>query len=314
MRNTQLLRYTVPDGADGMRLSDFLRKTGMTAGFLRSVKFLDEGICMDGVRVHTDARVKTGSVITVKMPPEPETPVQAEPVPLTILYESDHAVVLDKPAGMLVHPSVAQAGGTLASGWRYLMEQRGTPAPFRPLTRIDKNTSGLVLCAKNRFAAPLLNRDLQKVYLAVAEGAVTPAEGLIDAPIALAENSKISRCVAPEGKPSRTFYRVLDTAGGHTLLAVWPLTGRTHQIRVHFAHLGHPLAGDDMYGGGRGLIGRHALHAAALRLREPFAEEPVVLESPVPADLRALCGKCGLELEKWESLPPKDGLFPVIEG
>lgn len=292
------LFFTVPPAAENWRLSDFLRAAGMTGGFLRSVKYLENGLLADGVPVHTNARLHAGTQLAVRMPPEPPTAVQAEPVPLSILYESDFAMVLDKPAGTLVHPSVAQATGTLAGGWRYLMEARGTPCPFRPITRIDKDTSGLVLCAKNRFAAPLLSRNLQKLYFAVAQGCVEPAEGVIDAPIARSENSLISRCVAPEGKPSVTHYRVLDRAGGHTLLAVWPKTGRTHQIRVHFASLGHPLAGDDMYGGSRERIGRQALAASVLCFDEPFAAARVQVAAPVAKDLRTLCAACGLNAEK----------------
>lgn len=291
------LCFTVPQGQNGRRVSDFLRAAGLTAGFLRSVKYLPDGICMDGAQVKTNMPVRAGSVLTVLMPPEPDTGVLPEEMPLSILYESDFALVLDKPAGQLVHPSVAKATGTLAGGWCFLMQQRGTPAPFRPITRIDKNTSGLVLCAKNRFAAPILGAKLSKTYLAVAQGVLPLGEGEINAPIALAEDSKISRCVAPHGKESKTIYRVVEAANGHSLVLVWPQTGRTHQIRVHFAYMGHPLAGDDMYGGARGLIDRHALHAAKLSFVEPFSEQAVTVTAKPPQDFCELCKKIGFSTD-----------------
>ena len=288
------LRFVVGEAWQGRRLSDFLRAQGLTGGLIRSVKYLPGGIRADGETAHTDLRLQPGQQIEVTLPPEPETSVPAEPIPLRILYEDDFAVVLDKPAGILVHPSAPGSRGTLAGGWRYLMEQRGTPCPFRPVNRIDKNTSGLVLAAKNGFAAPLLAARFQKVYRAVAEGILPPGEGRIDLPILRAEGSIICRRTGAEGKPSRTDYRVLASAGGHTLLRAVPVTGRTHQIRVHFAAIGHPLAGDDLYGGSRALIGRQALHAEEITFQSPFAPRPVRVCAPLPEDFRALLAAAGI--------------------
>lgn len=287
------LEFTVPESYHGRRLSDFLHAAGLTTGLIRSIKYQQQGLAVNGLRAKTNQLLCAGQRVTVFFPEEPDTSVQPEEMPLTILYESDFSMVFNKPAGQLVHPSVAQAQGTLAGGWCWLMEQRGTPAPMRPITRIDKNTSGLVLCAKNRFAAPLLGKNLHKVYYAVAEGEMPLGKGVIDAPIALAEGSGISRCVAPGGKPSVTDYTVLCAQNGHSLVRVEPRTGRTHQIRVHFAFLGHPLAGDDMYGGSRKLISRHALHAAELRFWEPLADAPRTLAAPLPQDLQELCENLG---------------------
>lgn len=285
------LEFTVPQHYNGRRLSDFLHAAGLTTGLIRSIKYQEPGLTVNGLHAKTNQLVYAGQRVNVFLPEEPDTSVQPEEMPLTILYESDFSMVFHKPAGQLVHPSVAQAEGTLAGGWCWLMQQRGTPAPMRPITRIDKNTSGLVLCAKNRFAAPLLGKNLHKVYYAVAEGEMPLGEGSVNAPIALAQESSICRCVAPEGKQSVTDYTVLCAKNGYSFVRVEPRTGRTHQIRVHFSFLGHPLAGDDMYGGSRTLISRHALHAAQLQFFDPLDSEPHLVEAPLPEDMRKLCEK-----------------------
>ena len=288
------LRFVVAEQWQGRRLSDFLRAQGLTGGLIRTVKYRPGGITADGCAAHTDLRLRAGQQIAVTLPPEPPTGVPAEPLPLDILYEDDFAVVLNKPAGILVHPSAPGSSGTLAGGWRYLMEQRGTPCPFRPVNRIDKNTSGLVLAAKNSFAAPLLAAQFQKVYRALVQGTLPPGEGSITLPILRAEGSIICRRTGSEGKPSRTDYRVQASGGGHTMVRAVPVTGRTHQIRVHFAALGHPLAGDDLYGGSRALIGRQALHAEEIIFQSPFAPQPVRVRAPLPADFAALLDAVGI--------------------
>ena len=288
------LTFVVGENWQGRRLSDFLRRQGMTGGLIRTVKYLPGGITADGEPAHTNLQLRAGQRIVVTLPPEPETSVPAEEIPLEILYEDAFAVVINKPAGLLVHPSAPGCTGTLAGGWRYLMEQRGTPCPFRPVNRIDRNTSGLVLAAKNSFAAPLLAAHFQKVYRALAEGELPVGEGSICLPIQRAEGSIICRRTGNEGKPSRTDYRVLAVGSGHTLIRAVPVTGRTHQIRVHFAALGHPLAGDDLYGGSRALIGRQALHAEQITFLSPGKEQPVTVDAPLPQDFAALLDLLGL--------------------
>ena len=169
-----------------------------------------------------------------------------------------------------------------------LLEERGETGVFRPVNRIDRNTSGLVLCAKNAFAAPLLAQSAQQWYLALVEGAPPEEKGVIDAPVARAPGSIILRCVSAEGKPSRTEYQVVGRCGDLTLVKARTLTGRTHQLRVHFAHVGCPLAGDDLYGGSRGRIARHALHCGCIEFAEPATGETVRVESPLPPDMAAL--------------------------
>lgn len=292
------LSFAVPPGCDGWQLRDVLRRLRVSAQLSRAVK-RGSGFFLDGLPVHTDIRVKAGQTLTFCLPPELPTAVAPEPLPIAIAYEDEHALLLQKPAGMAVHPTKGYESGTLANGWLGVLQARGQQGVFRPVSRLDVNTSGLVLAAKNAYAAPLLAAGAQKQYLAICEGELPPGPGLIDAPIALCEGSTVKRRALPQGlpgKPSRTEYTVLAAGGEFSLTAVRPLTGRTHQIRVHFASLGHPLAGDDLYGGSRAWISRHALHCARVAFCSPAAipdcRPPVVaVVSPLPPDMAALAAR-----------------------
>ena len=167
-----------------------------------------------------------------------------------------------KPPRLAVHPTLSYPLDTLANGYAAWAAAQGRSTVFRPVNRIDKDTSGLVLAARNSYAAPLLAQGVEKLYYAIVEGELPLGPGVIDAPIGRQGDSIIGRCVTPEGKPSRTEYTILKAKNGLSLAACVPVTGRTHQIRVHFASLGHPLAGDDLYGGHRERVGRQALHCA----------------------------------------------------
>lgn len=255
--------------------------------------------------------VRAGRRLWFALPPEPPTSVAPQPVDFGIRFEDGFAAVLDKPAGLAVHPTLNYPDATLANGWLWHLRQQGRDGVFRPVNRIDKNTSGLVLCAGNAFAAPLLAASARKCYLAVAQGALPGPEGVIDAPIARRGDSIIGRTVAPGGKPSVTRYRVLAQGGGYTLAACLPVTGRTHQIRVHFAHLGCPLAGDTLYGGTAADIGRHALHCGALCFRHPLDGALHRLQSPLPDDMAALCARCGIDPALPDLFAWLDALAPV---
>lgn len=288
------LSFTVPPSAEGSRLGVFLRTQGVSASCIKAVKHQGEGFYADGQPLHTDQPVHAGQRITFALAPEPPTTVTPQPVPFRILREDAFAAVVDKPAGIAVHPTLNHPDGTLANGWLYHLQQQGRTGVFRPVNRIDKNTSGLVLLAQNSFAAPALAAHVTKCYLALAEGCIAPQTLQIDAPIARRGDSIIGRCVRPDGKPSLTRLRVLGCAGGHTLLACQPVTGRTHQIRVHTSHLGHPLAGDTLYGGHPSLMQRHALHCVSLCYRDPVTREDVSCFCPPPRDFERALEICGL--------------------
>lgn len=291
------LEWTVQPGEENMLLRDFLRRRGVSASLARAVKTAGGFFC-DGASVHTNARLSAGQRISFVLPPEPPTDVLPQSLPLEIIYEDAHAMVLNKPAGQTVHPTRGYADGTLANAFRGVMAARGADTVFRPVNRLDKGTSGLVLCAMNAYAAPLLAASAQKVYYAVAEGEIEPDSGAIDTPIALAHGSLIQRCVCRQdgqGRPSRTEYTVLASGGGHTLLRVVPITGRTHQIRVHFASIGHPLAGDDLYGGSTAHLARPALHCGQLSFLPPEEGPRRTFKAAFPGDIRALLAACGME-------------------
>lgn len=288
------LSFTVPPSAEGSRLGVFLRTQGVSASCIKAVKHQGEGFYADGHPLHTDQPVHAGQRITFALAPEPPTTVTPQPVPFRILREDAFAAVVDKPAGIAVHPTLNHPDGTLANGWLYHLQQQGRTGVFRPVNRIDKNTSGLVLLAQNSFAAPALAAHVTKCYLALAEGCIAPQTLQIDAPIARRGDSIIGRCVRPDGKPSLTRLRVLGCAGGHTLLACQPVTGRTHQIRVHTSHLGHPLAGDTLYGGHPNLMQRHALHCVSLCYRDPVTREDISCFCPPPRDFERALEICGL--------------------
>lgn len=249
--------------------------------------------------MHADVRVPANAHITFALPPESDTTVTPEDLPLTILYEDRHTMVLQKPAGQTVHPTRGYIDGTLANAFCGEMQRRGMTAVFRPVNRLDRNTSGLVLCACDAYAAPLLARSVQKGYYAVIEGVLSQKNGIIDAPIALAENSLIKRCIAANGKQSQTEYHVLAQENGFSLVYCILHTGRTHQIRVHFASLGHPLAGDDLYGGSTQYIARQALHCGEISFQKVETNETQHVTASLPPDFCALCAQAKIEISQF---------------
>lgn len=290
MKPKTILRFVVGPQAEGQCLRDFLRSSGVSATLIKAVKKDSDGFWSGETPIRTCDPVHEGQCIAFALPPEPPTSVEPQQLPVRIAYESEHVMVLDKPAGMAVHPTLNYHDGTLANAYMGLLQARGETSVFRPVNRIDKDTSGLVLCAKNMWSASLLAQSAQKEYLAVVQGSL-PQEGVIDAPIGRVPDSIILRRIDPKGKPSRTEYTCEKSGAGYTLVRAVPITGRTHQLRVHFSHLGHPLAGDDFYGGSREQIGRHALHCAVIFFEDPVTRKMVRVESPIPQDMAKLLQK-----------------------
>ena len=230
------------------RLSSFLKgELKMSSGLMNRLKWGD-AIQVNGAPQHTDFAVRPGDVITVRLD-EPAAQYPAEAGPLTVLYEDAHVLAVDKPAGMLIHPSHSQNTGTLANLVMGYYEKTGQHSAFHPVTRLDRDTFGVVLLAKNSHMHTLLqNADVQKCYHALVFGGPQTDSGTIHAPIARLPLPSLLRYVSPEGKPSVTEFAVLQRYEACALLALRPITGRTHQLRLHCAHEGFPILGDPQYG------------------------------------------------------------------
>ena len=236
---------------EGGRLSKVLREEmGMSISLMNKLKW-EERLLVNGTPCHTDYAVQPGDTVIALLPDAaPEYPAEAGP--LTILYEDEHLLAVDKPAGMLIHPSRACFTGTLANFVLGYYQRTNQSCAFHPVTRLDRDTFGVVLLAKNahihaRMIEKLHNGQLKKTYFALVAGQ-PPQEGRIDAPIARREKPSLLRYVDESGKPCLTVYSRLETRESYSLLRLHPITGRTHQLRVHCAHIGHPVLGDPQYG------------------------------------------------------------------
>ena len=274
------------------RLSSFLKEEmKMSTGLMNKLKWGD-AIQVNGQPQWTNYPVKPGDVITVRLAEEePEYP--AEDGPLDIIHEDDHILVVDKPAGMLIHPSRAKNEGTLANFVFGYYRRTGQKSAFHPMTRLDRDTFGIVLLAKNSHIHALLQTtDVVKTYHALTFGGPEWETGTIDAPIARRELPSLLRYVGPEGKPSLTEYRVLERNDKVCKLALLPITGRTHQLRVHCSHMGWPILGDPQYGTedsqmfSEELGLRHQmLCAKRLEFDHPITGEKMILESHMDAKI-----------------------------
>ncbi len=262
----------------------------------------DEQITVNGKIVKSSYRVENGDVIRAKLPlPEEQTATQAEDIPLDILYEDDQFAVINKPAGMVVHPAFGHTSGTLVNAvlarWPKIADF-SEPSRAGIVHRLDKETSGVIVVAKTAPALIYLreqfkSRNVHKRYLTLVEGMPDTPDGLIDAPIGRDPNQRKRMAVTRDGREAVTEFHVLETYAEHSLLEVLPKTGRTHQIRVHLAFIGHPVVGDSVYGYRKGRIKmkRHFLHAASIRFELPNTGEALVVEAPLPVGLQDILSK-----------------------
>lgn len=290
------LTCTVTAQEAGERVDAVLRRRFALSGtVLRRIKWLPRGLLLDGVRVHTDARVAPGQVLQALISdPQRRSGVSPAPGPLDIRWEDEDLVVLNKPAGVLVHPVPGHPTDTLGNFLLAHYDATGQSCDFHPVHRLDKGTSGLLVAAKHPHAQTVLKNqlhtpDFRRVYLALTLGAPQPAAGVVDAPIAPVPGSPIAHRVDPSGLPARTRYETLALRDGLALVRLELDTGRTHQIRVHLAHLGHPVAGDFLYGTeDPGLIPRPALHSAQLSFLHPVTARRLTFSQPLPPDMARL--------------------------
>ena len=291
------LSITVTEKMDGRMVKGILRgELQLSYTLLKSLKWREGAILLNGQSVHVNAIVHTGDVVSVNLSERGGAPSALPcPMALDIVYEDDDLLVLNKPAGIAMHPkSTDLSAPSMATALTaYLGE--GSVAHF--VSRLDKGTSGLFLAAKTGYVHDRLRRALhsdalRREYRAVAVGTVTPPSGVIEAPIGRADGSLVKRCVREGGLPSVTEYETLEVCGGFTLLRLVPRTGRTHQLRVHMAHLGYPLAGDWLYGTeDKTLIARPALHSCELWFTHPITGEALHFTAPLPDDMEKLMKK-----------------------
>ena len=291
------LQCTVPAAFDGRPLKHLLRgELGISSTLLKTLKWREGAILLNGASVHVNAVVRTGDTVTVVLSERAprETDVAPLDIPLAIVYEDEDLLVVNKGGQTPVHPSQGHHGDTLANFLMAYYKSIGLVAAFHPVNRLDRGTSGLMAVAKHPHAHEGLQRQLQegrltRTYLAVCQGVPDPAAGIVEAPIGREPGSVLRRMVTPDGAFARTRYEVVQTGRGRSLVQLKLDTGRTHQIRVHMAHLGCPLVGDFLYGREtEELPDRFALHSASIRLEQPVTGEEILLEAPLPRDLADL--------------------------
>ena len=291
----RVLTHTVTAVEDGRMVKVILRgEMQLSYTLLKSLKWRENAILLNGQSVHVNAIVRTGDVISIALSERaPREDLYCEHAERPdIVYEDEDLLVLNKPSGVAMHPKSddASAPSLAAMLTSYLGE--GSVPHF--VSRLDKGTSGLLIAAKSGYVHDRLRRalhsdNLRREYRAVAIGKVEPPSGVIDAPIGRAEGSIIRRCVCADGLPSLTEYEVLQMNDRFTLLRLCPRTGRTHQLRVHMAHLGYPLAGDWLYGReDKALIARPALHSYELWFTQPVTMQELHFTAPVPQDMQRL--------------------------
>ena len=281
----QTVRFVVPPEADGLPAKVFLRRfTPVTARLLVACKRLPGGITRKGETLRTTDPVHAGDEIVLQFPPDRSQPQTESAVPLHILWENDSIWVVDKPHHTVVYPTPGHDFDSLAQSFAAYQRQWGGMTAFRPLYRLDKDTSGLLVLGKDRFSTAALAQKIEKQYLAVCEGILT-LPGRIEKPIGLKPGSRIQRCCG-QGQYALTEYVPLVHDDRHTLVQCRIYTGRTHQIRVHMASIGHPLAGDDLYGGHLFCIQRQALHCWQVDIPPVQEGKAECVEAPIPPDMR----------------------------
>ena len=282
----------------GTRLDKFVGEKCLELSRTRAQKLIADGyITVNGRVAKSSLKLEIGDKIDVVIPPTPPSPLSPEAIPLNILYEDDDLLVIDKPAGLAVHPAPGHPGHTLVnailSHFPHLAELSDSLRPGI-VHRLDKDTSGVMLVAKNQIAqANLINqfrtRAIVKAYLVLVKGKLTPERGIIEAAIGRDPSNRKRMAVVTEGREARTQYQVIKYIGGYTLLEVAPETGRTHQIRVHLSAIGYPVVGDPVYGVKSPHLSRQFLHACRLGFKLPSTGEYVEFTSELPPDLaRAL--------------------------
>ena len=288
----RIITYHIDARAGGLRTEQFLRRRGYSCQNLTQLKKMPESILINGVWSYMRTPLSAGDTLTVHIR-ETESSPNIPPVdlPLCIVYEDEDIIVVNKPAGLPVHPSLTNYMNSLANALMYYYQQQGKPFIFRCTNRLDRDTSGLTVVAKHMVSSGILSamtarHKIRREYLAIVRGHVTPPSGTIDAPIGRAGTPLIERRIDFEhGERAVTHYRVVKEKNGHSLVSLVLETGRTHQIRVHMKYLGFPLVGDYLYNPDMEYIQRQALHSHSLAFRHPITGEDLKFTAELPEDM-----------------------------
>lgn len=292
------LTYRVPAEEEGMLLRTILHnRLGLSRKLVSRLKQTEQGITVNGERRYTTVKVRGGDLIEVRMEEEESEDILPQDLPLEILYEDEHLLVVNKEAGMIVHPTHGHYVNTVANAVVHYWRERGETHRFRPVHRLDQETSGVLAIAKNPYAHQQISEQMSahtvtKVYGAIVHGVMAADRGTVDGPIDRDPEQPHVRIVTPAGYHAVTHYETLARFPRHSYVRLRLETGRTHQIRVHMKHIGHPLVGDKMYGPPEGEMPppfpRQALHALKLGFIHPATRQPLEIEAPLPDDMQEL--------------------------
>lgn len=289
------MKWKITERDHGFMLRDYLKDTlKLSSRFIKKIKATDRGLLVNGESKTVRYILQTDDILEIRIPKEERSrSLVPENIPLHIIYEDEHLLVVHKEAGMPTIPSKLHPTGTLANSILYYYDLHHIPYTVHVVTRLDKDTSGLVLIAKHQYCHSLLSEqqrrnEIDRTYVAIVHGKLRDKEGTIDRPIARSPDSIMKRIVSEEGKRAVTHYKVLKTTDQYSYVETKLETGRTHQIRVHFAHIGHPLVGDDLYGGSKEKMRRQALHCAQISFTHPFSKEKMSFSVKLPEDMKNL--------------------------
>lgn len=288
----RIIQYTIEKTDEGKQIQNFLMEKGYSRQNITELKKMPESILIDGRWEYVKYLLKEGEILTIHIKEmESSEKIEADDIALDICYEDEDILVINKPANMPVHPSLNHYHGTMANAVAHYYQKQGKEYIFRCINRLDRDTTGLTIMAKHMVSGAILGqamveRQIHREYLAIVAGEDLADEGCVDAPIARKCDSLIERVVSEDGQRAVTHYKVLERRNGLALIALHLETGRTHQIRVHMKHIGHPLIGDSLYAPEYMLMGRQALHSHKLTFKHPMTGQEMVLTQELPPDMK----------------------------
>ena len=288
----RVIDYIIDEAGDGLRIEQYLRRKGYSGQNLAEIKRMPKSVLVNGEHYYMKQKLNTGDHLSIHICEtkcsEKIPPVQ---IPLDIVYEDEDIIVINKQAGMPIHPSLNNYMNSMANALAWYYQEQGKPFIFRCCNRLDRDTSGLTVVAKHLVSGNILSdmvrrRDIHREYLAIVRGHVSPEAGTINAPLARKPGTIIERTVDWEqGETAITHYRLVEERNGHSLVSLRLETGRTHQIRIHMKYLGYPLIGDYLYNPDMEYIGRQALHSHRLSFTHPITGKPMEFTAPLPKDM-----------------------------